>query len=277
MGGVWKRRGDPRQALLHELARGEAVGPVGEDQDDRRQAEHGLGPQRLQSGHAVHRRFERDADERLDVGGGESGRLGLDLDEWRRELREHIKRRFARGPDAKDDEHDRERHDRTRSRSAAATSARIMPPAPASASLAGTEFGAEELGRTDGHDHGAWSRAFTQDGHRIDDVDHRYAATHVDVRLTRLVHPRAAIRIVQKRRLRHDERARFSPQRETYADPLSWPEALTFVCDREVEVDRGRRRIGGWWGSHRFRDRPFRRAGIAEADDARWRSRVDVG
>ena len=101
-----------RETLLDELPRRNALGAVFEDQDDRRQAEHGLGPEHVEAGHAVHRRLERHADQRLDVGAGEPGRFGLDLDQRRGELGKHVERGVVRGPDADGHQDDRERHHR---------------------------------------------------------------------------------------------------------------------------------------------------------------------
>ena len=51
----------------------------------------------FEAGHAVHRRFERHADQRFDVGAREARRFGLDLDQRRRELGEDVERRVVRG------------------------------------------------------------------------------------------------------------------------------------------------------------------------------------
>ena len=80
------------QPLLHVLPGVHAIGVGIENQDDRREAEHRLGSDRLDAGHAGERAFDRDADERFDFGCRQAGRLGLDLDHRRREFRKHIER-----------------------------------------------------------------------------------------------------------------------------------------------------------------------------------------
>ncbi len=90
-------------------------------------------------------------DETLDLGRRETRRLGLDLDQGRRELGEHVERRLSGRLDAEDDEQHGERgHD-----DAQAESERDDP---AHGLLPRSEFGAEQLGDARGHDPGAGGR-----------------------------------------------------------------------------------------------------------------------
>ena len=137
----------PRQALLHHLPRRHHVGRRIEDQHDRRKPEHGLRANRVEAGNAVERCLERHGHQRLDVVGRQT-----------RALRSALPPAAARTPGTR------------RAAWSAASSRRrrrAAPPArrrrcgsaaraqPASASVSGSEFGAEQLGGTGGHDLGA--------------------------------------------------------------------------------------------------------------------------
>ena len=84
------------ETLLHVLPGFHAIGVGIEDQHHRREAEHRLradGPDARYAGEGA---LDRDADERFDFGRGKAGRLGLDLDERRREFRKDVERNGAR-------------------------------------------------------------------------------------------------------------------------------------------------------------------------------------
>ena len=95
-----RRRRQPRrldrEPLLHHLPRRHQVGPLLEDQHHRRQPQHRLRADRLQPDRAVQRVLQRHADQALDLLGREPRRLGLDLDQRRRELGEDVQRRVPR-------------------------------------------------------------------------------------------------------------------------------------------------------------------------------------
>ena len=86
---------DRRDALLHELPRVQDVGARIELELDRRQLRHGLRAHEVQPVEAVERLLERDADQRLDLGGVQSEADRLDLDARWRELREGVHRHVA--------------------------------------------------------------------------------------------------------------------------------------------------------------------------------------
>ena len=89
-------RGQPaglgRDAFLHHLPDRQGVAAVLQDHDDLRQAEHRLGTQRLHLRDAVEGVFEWHGDEVFDFLGGKPRGLGLNLDDRRGELREHVER-----------------------------------------------------------------------------------------------------------------------------------------------------------------------------------------
>ncbi len=75
----------------------------------RRQPEHRLRTDRLQKRRAVECVLQRHANQALDFHGREPGRFGLDLDQRRRELGEHVERRRLERPDAVHDQQRRQR------------------------------------------------------------------------------------------------------------------------------------------------------------------------
>ena len=147
MRGGRQAGGDAQQALLHELTRAHQLGPLPEDHHHRRQPEHRLRAERAQPGHAVHGVLERHGDEALDFAGGEAGRLRLDLDQRRRELREHVERRVLRRARAGDDQDERQRDD-----DEAQAEGAFDEPAHHGRLLSRAELDAEQLGRAVGHD-----------------------------------------------------------------------------------------------------------------------------
>src|SRR4029077_14566362 len=74
-----------------ELAGGEDVRTALEDQVDRAEPGHRLRPDLIEPRDSVEQvLFEWNRDQLLDLGCGKSQRLGLDLDLWRRELRQDV-------------------------------------------------------------------------------------------------------------------------------------------------------------------------------------------
>ncbi len=89
-------------ALLHELPRVEDVGARLELELDRGQLGHRLGANQMQSVEPVERLLERNADQRLHLGGVEPEADRLDLDARWRELREGVHRHVAQLLDAEE-------------------------------------------------------------------------------------------------------------------------------------------------------------------------------
>ena len=239
MRGGRQAGGDAQQALLHELARAHQLGPLLEDHHHRRQPEHRLRAERAQSGHAVHGVLERDGDEALDFAGGEAGRLRLDLDQRRRELREHVERRVLRRARPGDDQDERQRDD-----DEAQAERAFDEPAHHGRLLSRAEFDAEQLRRAVGHDARTGGGPLRQHREAPGDIGDHHALTHIDARLPDDVHPRAAVRIVQQRGLGDDEAGLGLAARQADRDALAGPEAIVRI---RAASSRDRRRLSWRW------------------------------
>jgi hypothetical protein len=102
LGHVRDPAGGLDQALLHQLPGLQHVGPRLEDQLDPRQPGERLGAELVEERDPVEQvLLERDGDQLLHLFRREPERLGLDVDQWRVELRKHVHRRVAELGDAK--------------------------------------------------------------------------------------------------------------------------------------------------------------------------------
>ena len=91
--GSWAATRDKRSCTICRAVITSLAGSRISTTDDN--PEHGLRSDSVEARDAVERSLQRHRDQRLHVVGGKAWRLGLDLDQWRCKLREHVKRRRA--------------------------------------------------------------------------------------------------------------------------------------------------------------------------------------
>jgi hypothetical protein len=100
---------DLPEPLEHELACPPEIGPVFEDDRDRREPEARHGAHLDALGNAVQRLLDGDRDGALDLDGGEPPTFRQNVDLHARDVREGVDGQAACGHDSEDEHHDEER------------------------------------------------------------------------------------------------------------------------------------------------------------------------